>query len=147
MNIYVGADHRGFELKGRVVAWLQQHGYDVVDMGPMSYRPLDDYNDTAVAVCQKVAGGYDSDRGILLCGSSQGEMMQANRFRGIRAVNPRTVEETTICRQHHAANVLCIAADVLDEATVEQMIEVFMETPFGEEDKYRRRIAKLDGVF
>jgi ribose 5-phosphate isomerase B len=146
MTIFVGADHRGFELKNQIVEGLSGKGYDVVDMGPSAYEPLDDYNDMAVAVVKEILKDTDR-RGVLVCGSAEGEMMQANRFRGIRAVAPRTAEESETCRHHHDANILCVAADYLGAGEAEGIVTAFLETAFGGEEKYKRRIAKLDGVY
>jgi ribose 5-phosphate isomerase B len=142
--IYFGADHRGWELKTKLVQVYRGGLYDLVDLGPENYDALDDYNDMAVKACRKVLEEGKEARAILVCGSAQGEMMQANRFRGIRAVDPRTAAEAAVCRQHHDANVLCLAAEILDEDVAKEVITAFLTTEFGGEEKYERRIRKLD---
>ena len=146
MSIFVGADHRGFELKNRLVGSGVLEAYDdVVDVGAGVYDPLDDYNDFAVEAVKRVLEHVDEEmRGILICGSAQGEMMQANRFKGVRAVNPRNPEEAMVCKEHHDANILCLAADVMTYTQAVEVIRAFLETPFSGEEKYKRRIAKLD---
>ncbi len=99
------------------------------------------YNDAAVRVAEEVVG-TEGARGVLICGSGQGVCMQANRFRGVRAINGLTPELAEVGRRHNDANVLCLAADfVLD---LEGVLRAFFETGFDGGEKYVRRNKKLD---
>lgn len=139
--IYVGADHRGFELKNKVTQWLDNLQLEYQDLGANALSPDDDYNDYAIAVARAVLSNPGSF-GILICGSAQGMCMQANRFRGIRAALCHTPTEATETRGHNDANILCLSADQPDD--FEQIIQAFVETPILSDDRYLRRNRKLD---
>lgn len=83
MQIYIGADHRGFELKQHLVEWLRQQGRMVEDCGNPVLDPHDDFVDFAAQVGRKVAANPDS-LGIVICGSGAGVVMAANKIAGIR---------------------------------------------------------------
>ena len=142
MKIFLGADHRGFELKQKLLLFLQQ-SYEVTDLGAYEYNREDDYNDPAIAVAKSVLTDPESI-GILLCGSSYGVCIQANRFKGIRAISGFTPELVEHGRTNDDANVLCLDADTVTEAEAEQIINVFLNTNFTEEPRYIRRRQKLD---
>jgi len=145
MTIYLGADHRGFALKETLKQVLLDQAYDVVDVGAKVLVPDDDYPDYARAVAEAVGknpidGG---DRGILICGSGFGVDIAANKFPGIRAALPGSPDHAYVARHDDDANILAIAADFVDEATAQKIMETFLSTPFAKEDRYRRRIEKI----
>ena len=145
LTIYIGADHRGFAKKEELKTLLtnSQINVTVVDKGATTQDPADDFNDPAQAVAQAVAQDPTS-RGILLCGSAHGVCIQANRYRGVRAINADTSDSAQIGRRHNDANILCLSADRL---TAEQMLtisETFLTTPFDGDERLARRIRLLD---
>ena len=144
MHIFLGADHRGFELKNHIVDWLQNQSIPYTDFGASSYDAEDDYNDYAKQVARSILDSQEADAfGILVCGSAQGMAMQANRFRGIRAAICHSSAESTETRSHNNANVLCISADQhADDFT--DIIESFLHSSPLQEPKYQRRNQKLD---
>ena len=165
MQIFVASDHRGFELKGRICAFLTRAPFTastpvkVVDLGPNFYDKNDDYNDAARAVAKAVLTakkvGKDDPFGILICGSAIGISIQANRFKGIRAAVVHNLETAESSRSHNDANVICLSADQLanakdpleSEAAYEDLyaiIEKFLTTPFSGEERHKRRIKRLD---
>lgn len=141
MHIYIGSDHRGFEMKARVREWLAGRQMEFEDFGALEYDPGDDYNDYAKQVAREVAGDPGA-RGLLICGAGNGECMQANRFKGVRAINGVTAEITVMGRRHNDANVLCLAADFVKNP--EELVEAFFETKFDGDERHVRRIRKLD---
>ena len=141
-EIFIGADHRGFELKGKLFAELSQK-YQVADLGPAAYDPADDYNDVAVKVARAVAE-HAGSRGILVCGSGNGVSIQANRFKGVRAIAPTLSELVKLGREHNDANVLCLSADFLDYNKVAKLSNIFLNTDFSGEERHIRRNKKLD---
>lgn len=144
MKVYVGADHRGYELKDQVIGWLKNRGIEHYDLGADELIPEDDFNDYAVMVAKDVLANPDSF-GVLLCGSAQGVCMQANRFKGIRAAFCHNAAEARETREHNDANVLCIAADEnQDQYVYEQILDTFLSTAFLGYDRYVRRNKKLD---
>ncbi len=83
--IYLGSDHRGYELKEKIKKWLLDWGYQSEDCGAFEYDEKDDYPDFVHGVAQKVSADPENSKAIILGGSGQGEAMVANRYKGVRA--------------------------------------------------------------
>ena len=145
MHIYLGADHRGYNLKDELMNWLQARQISFTDFGAMNYDAEDDFNDYAKKVAMAIINNPDpNDFGILLCGSGQGMCMQANRFKGIRAAICLTPAEAIETRSHNNSNVLCLPADDIAGNDVYDIINAFMDTQPLQDEKYQRRCRKLD---
>ena len=146
-RIFLGSDHRGFVAKQRILATLSQsewaENYEIVDLGPETMRPDDDFNDYAIAVSRAVRE-TEGSRGILICGSAHGISMQANRFKGIRAICGYTPELVRLGRLHNDANVLCVSSDFMDDQNIDQAIDMFLCGNFLPEERYIRRNRRLD---
>ena len=145
MTIYIGADHRGFNLKEHLKIVLKNEAYDVVDVGAMAYDKDDDFPDFAQLVAEKVSSASETDRGILICGSGFGMDIAANKYKNVRAVLPMSADHAYLARHDDDANVLAIAADFTDKGTAEQIAKVFLATPFTKEDRHERRIEEIRG--
>ena len=151
MTIYLGADHAGFAFKEAIKEWLEQEGRAVQDMGARVLDPDDDYPDFAASVARRAAQDPES-RGILLCGSSEGICIAANKVKGIRAVAPLSKEAARLSRAHNDANVLCLPGGQMKTPVPElamslekakKLITVWLLTPFSNEERHARRIAKI----
>ncbi len=142
MKLYLGADHRGFDLKYKISAWLTGLGSTFEDLGAHTLDPEDDYNEVAIAVSRAVKSNPESF-GILICGSAQGMAMQANRIKGIRAAICHVPEEARIAREHNNANILCLSAD-RPEDPAQEIISKFTATPYQPTARFDRRNQKLD---
>ena len=149
-ELFIGSDHRGYELKERLVADLNAGStlnadstYTVSDLGPFEYNPADDYNDSALAVAKAVASQPGS-KGILICGSGNGVCIQANRIKGARAIAPTLPELAKLGREHNDANILCLSADFLDYNKVVELSNIFLNTNFSGEERHKRRNNRLD---
>jgi glycine hydroxymethyltransferase len=142
MNIAIGADHGGVDLKHAIVTRLQGAGHQVQDFGTNNQDSVD-YADFSSQVARGVVSGR-YDRGILLCKSGVGMCMAANRYRGIQAANVRSVAETITTRQHNDANVLCLGAGLLDTDEALAMVDAFLETEF-EGGRHEARVTKASG--
>ncbi|MCY3965535.1 MAG: ribose 5-phosphate isomerase B [Acidobacteria bacterium] len=143
MKFALGADHAGVELKSRLSDVLRARGIEVVDFGTDASAPAD-YPDKAAAVARAVASG-EADRGLLVCGTGVGMAMSANRFAGVRAVNPSDSFTTRMSRAHNDANVLALGARALGAGQASELLEVFLDTPF-DGDRHTARVAKIDRV-
>ena len=143
MKFAVGADHAGVELKDRLGDVLRARGIEVVDFGTNGSVPAD-YPDKAAAVARAVASG-EADRGLLVCGTGVGMAMSANRFAGVRAVNPGDSYTTRMSRAHNDANVLALGARVLGAGQASELLDVFVDTPF-DGDRHVGRVAKIDSA-
>jgi len=142
MKIYLGADHRGFELKEHLKLWLIEEEYEVVDCGNVKYDPEDDFTDFSFAVAEKVQQDPQS-RGIVICGSGVGVNIAANKVKGIRASTGINADEVRHARKHDDLNVLAISAEYSDFEQAKKMIIIFLTTPFQPEEKYVRRLDKI----
>jgi len=168
MQIYLGADHRGYEMKNLLKAYLQakmvekEAGADghpaergasvsspfgrVVDLGTFS-QDMVDYPDIAREVSEKVQENPGTI-GILICGSGVGVCMAANKMAGIRAALVTSVENAKHARANDWANVLCLGAEGTDTELAKQIVEAFLTTePIpGDDGRYKRRAEKLDSM-
>lgn len=144
-NVYLGTDHAGFELKEHIKATLVQKGYSVYDMGAYSLDKDDDYNEFIKQVAFRVQGN-EEHKGIIFGGSGQGEAIQANRFRGVRAAvfYGGDKEIVRLSREHNNANILSIGARFVDKKEAEEVILEWLEHKFTEAERHIRRNNKLD---
>src|SRR5947199_9532362 len=140
MNIVIGSDHRGVEIKRRLVDFLKTLGHDVLDVGTEGAESVD-YPDFAYDVAKRVGKG-ERERGLLICGTGIGMSMVANKVRGVRAAACQDVLTAEMSRRHNDANVLCLSADLLGEDQMMQMIRVWLDTPF-EGGRHARRVEKI----
>lgn len=143
MIIYIGADHRGFNLKEHLKTVLKNGGYDVVDVGAAAYDKDDDFPVFARLVAEKVGAASENDRGILICGSGLGMDIAANKYKNVRAALPMSADHAYKARHDDNVNVLSMAADFTDEGTAEQIVKTFLTTEFSKEDRYMRRIEEI----
>lgn len=142
MKIYIGADHRGFELKAELKNFLDEKGYDVEDVGAFEYDKDDDYPDFALAVAEKVSKD-GSARGILLCGSGTGMDTVANKVKGIRATLASSAQVARAARNDDDVNVISLPADFLNVDETRDIVEVFLKTPFEAAERHARRLQKI----
>jgi len=142
MRVHIGGDHAAFDLKAELVQHLLQHGHDVVDHGPDTYDPEDDY---PVAVL-RAAMGVRSDEnslGVVLGGSGNGEQIAANKVEGIRCALAWTVETARLGREHNDAQVVSIGGRMVSVEDAKAIVDTFLATPFSGEDRHRRRLQMV----
>ncbi|HEX8390253.1 MAG TPA: RpiB/LacA/LacB family sugar-phosphate isomerase [Candidatus Saccharimonadales bacterium] len=147
MNIYLGSDHNGFHLKEKVFAYLSKRGLNVSDVGDKELDKDDDFPEIAQMAILKILGDEKKDpRAILICGGGQGMAMAANRFTGIRASVVWDETEAKMTRNDNDSNVLCLPARILDDHDTQwqAIIDAWLETPFADAQRYRRRNRQLD---
>jgi ribose 5-phosphate isomerase B len=145
MKIFIGADHNGYDLKQKVTDYLRKQGIDVVDEGDSERDPDDDFPVFAQRVVTDMLGTQDRDpKGILICGSGQGMMMAANRFKGIRAGLGWSVEAARSIKNDEDANVLALPSEVLKGDEWKDVIDTWLNTPFASAPRFKRRNKQLD---
>ena len=144
MQIYIGTDHAGFELKEKLVVFLRALGHTVEDLGAHTYNEVDDYPDFIRPVALAVARDLES-RGIILGGSGQGEAICANRVSGVRAAvyYGGAVDIAVLSREHNDANILSLGARFIEDDEAKEIVRVWLETPFGGVERHAKRIAKI----
>ena len=140
MQIAIGSDHRGWQVKARLIAALEESGHLVHDVGTHSAESVD-YPDIASAVGAQVASGA-VDRGILICGTGIGMAITANKFSGVRAAACQDAFTTEMSRRHNDVNVLCLGGDLLGERLVDDLVAIWLKTEF-EGGRHARRIDKI----
>lgn len=143
MHLAVGADHAGFELKEKLKSHLVAAGHEVDDLGTFD-RESTDYPDWAAKVAAAVAEKR-VERGVLICGTGVGMAMAANRRRGVRAVATSDAFTVKLARGHNDANVLALGARIVALPLAEEILDLFLATPF-EGGRHQPRVAKLDGI-
>ena len=141
-QIYVGADHAGFDLKQKLVAELKKLGYEPIDVGPKTLDPADDFPDYAKPVAQAVSNGA-VDRGILTCGTGLGMSYTANRFPNVRAAVAWSPEIAELARKHNDANILVLPSRFVSEQEGLEILHKWLDTAF-EGGRHSRRVAKID---
>ena len=145
MRIAVGSDHRGVELRAKLVDFLRRLQQEVVDVG--THDTVDvDYPDIAALVATKVAD-HEVDRGILVCGTGVGMCIVANKFPGVRAAPCHDDITAELSRRHNDLNVLCLPGDLIGEKLADRLVEIWLNTPFdgGRHARRNKKIAELDG--
>ena len=140
MRIAIGSDHRGYAAKRRLLPMLERDGHEVVDMGCDDSASCD-YPDYAIPVARAVARG-EADVGILLDGSGVGMSVAANKIHGVRAALAHDEVTARRSREHNHCNVLCLAADLLGEEQVGQIVSSFLGTQFAA-GRHQRRVNKV----
>ncbi len=143
MNIAIGSDHGGFELKEKIKPLIVELGHDVEDVGCYSMDSVD-YPEQAKAVSKMVAEGK-ADRGILICGTGIGMSLAANRCKGIRAALCHELFTARMSRKHNDANILCMGGRVIGPELAKEMVKIWLATEF-EGGRHKRRIDMIDGV-
>jgi ribose 5-phosphate isomerase B len=140
MRIAVGSDHRGVELRAKLVGFLHSLGQEVIDLGTHESQDVD-YPDVAAMVARKVAA-RDVDRGILICGTGVGMCIAANKIPGVRAAPCHDDITAEISRRHNDLNVLCLSGDLLAEKLADRLVEIWLKTPF-DGGRHARRNQKI----
>lgn len=143
MKIYLGADHGGFALKKTIFEWLKEKDLMVNDVGAEKLLMDDDFVDYGLDVAEMVVSEPGS-KGILFCRNGFGMSIVANKVAGIRCGLGFDVEATKKGRSDDDINCLAIPADYLDEGKVKGIILAFLETEFSNEEKYKRRLYKME---
>ena len=150
MKVYIGADHRGYELKEKVFQWLIKKEYEVEDFGAYEFVPDDDYTEPAEKVASIVGSHFaEATRdvfGILICGSGVGVEVVANKFDGVRASVGKTNDQVRAGRNDDDMNVLVIAADYTEEKEAMDMVETFLKTPFSGKERHKRRLEEIEKI-
>ncbi len=143
MKVALGCDHAGYALKRLVAEWLRREGHEVLDEGTSSEDSCD-YPDYALRVARRVAEG-EADRGIAVCATGIGMAMVANKVPGIRAAVCNDLYTARYSRLHNDANVLTMGARVIGPGMAEEILRVWMETPF-EGGRHSRRLRKMADI-
>ena len=144
MDIVLGSDHAGFELKEHIRQFLTELGHQVLDVGTHDTAPVD-YPDYAAAVAKPVLDG-SVNRGILICGSGVGASVAANKFRGIRAGLCHDTYSAHQGVEHDDMNILVLGGRVIGEEMAKELVRAYVQANFSGEARHVRRLAKIHAI-
>jgi len=142
VRIHIGSDHAGLDFKNVIVKHLESQGHDVVDHGPHTLDPLDDYPVFCIPAAEAVANEPGS-LGIVLGGSGNGEQIAANKVKGIRAALAWSIDTAKLARQHNDANVLSIGGRMHTPEFSLELVDAFIAEPFSNDERHIRRITMV----
>ena len=139
--IAVGCDHGGYELKLKILEYLEEKGLEYKDFGCDGESV--DYPIYARKVGQAILDG-ECEKGILVCGTGIGISIAANKMKGIRCALCSDVFSAEMTRLHNDTNVIALGGRVLDTELAIKLVDIFLNTPFSGDERHARRIAMLE---
>ena len=142
MKIALGCDHGGYELKEHIKGVLEKLGHTYEDFGCHSKESCD-YPDFGAAAARAVAEGR-CDRGLVFCTTGIGISIAANKVPGIRCALCGDCFSAKATRLHNNANVLALGALVTGPGLALEIVDIFLDTPFSEEERHSRRVSQLE---
>jgi len=140
MQIVIGSDHGGYNLKNKIIEHLQKKGIEVTDAGCYSEESCD-YPVIAKDVVRKVLD--TGSRGILVCGTGIGMCIAANRYKGIRASHCTDTFTARMTRMHNNSNILCLGERITGTGLALDIVDIWINTEF-EGGRHSRRIDMLE---
>ncbi len=145
MKIYIGSDHAGFQMKGELISFLSEQGFQLYDCGPEEYNHGDDYPDYIPNVAEQVSNDTRA-MGIIIGFTGQGEAMVANRFPHVRCAvyYGGSKHVLTLSRQHNDANVLSIGSNFVTTQEAKEAVLLWIRTEFSGDERHVRRIQKIE---
>jgi ribose 5-phosphate isomerase B len=173
MNIFIGSDHAGYELKEYLRETLSELGHRVIDCGAYTYQEADDYpvfiskvakavseaeelqiiedsapSYEALPIVENTASEKSETRGIVIGGSGQGEAIAANKFKHVRAAlcygGVDAEDIVRLSREHNASNVLSLGARFVEQEKALELILLWLNTPFSGDIRHVRRIDEIE---
>ena len=146
MKIFIASDHAGYELKNKVVIFLQTLGITIKDLGPSKYDAGDDYPDYAKLVTDKVGMGEGEGEGILVCDTGIGMSIAANKAKNVRAALVTSPLMAKRAREHNNANILVLGSEINTWSEIEEILNEFITNRFSEEERHIRRLKKIEEI-
>lgn len=143
MKIAIGNDHTAVNLKNHITDYLQNKGYEVLNIGTDSTQRTD-YPIYGKKVAEKVASG-ECDFGVLICGTGIGISLAANKVKGIRAAVCSEPYSARLTRQHNNANIIAFGARVVGDAMAEMIVDEFLSTEY-EGGRHQKRIDMITAI-
>lgn len=140
--IAIGSDHGGYDLKQRVIRYLEEKQIPYRDMGCDSKASVD-YPIYGRAVAQAVAEG-SCEKGIVICTTGIGISIAANKVQGVRCALCSDTLSAKMTRLHNDANVLAMGGGMIGDNLALDIVETFLNTPFSNEEKHKRRVELLN---
>lgn len=140
--IAIGCDHGGYDLKQKVVQYLESKGIACKDVGCYSKESCD-YPAFGHAVGEAVALG-ECEKGIVICTTGIGISICANKVKGVRCALCSDTLSAKMTRLHNDANVLSMGAGIVGENLALDIVDTFLNTEFSGEERHQRRIDLIE---
>lgn len=144
MKIFVGADHRGYRLKAKIIKLLSSKGYEVIDGGSFSDKPCD-YPAISYRIARAVVSSPQA-RGILICMSGIGHTIAANKVPGAYAALCYNKKAAQLSREHNNSNILVLGAKFVTWAQMQAIIRTWLKTDFSKEARHARRLRQIKAM-
>ena len=141
MDIIIGSDHAGFDLKAACKRSLEDLQYGISDVGVFDKKSAD-YPKVAKTVALAVSRG-EYTRGLLICGTGLGMSIVANRYKGVRAALCHNLYTARMSRQQNDANILVMGGRVIGAGLALEMVDLFLNTAF-EKGRHQLRLDQID---
>lgn len=141
MKIAIACDHGAYEYKEEIKAMLEALGHEVEDFGCANKESVD-YPDVAYPAAKSVADKRN-DRGIVLCGTGIGVSVTANKVDGIRCALCHDCFTAKVTREHNDSNMIAMGQRVIGIGLAKEIVRIWLETPFSNDERHKRRIDKL----
>ncbi len=143
LRISIASDHRGVQIKARLIQALTAAGFVVSDEGTDSDQSVD-YPDFASHVATKVSNG-EADRGILICGTGIGMSIAANKFPRVRAATCYDEVMVEMSRRHNDLNILCLPGDMIGDRSIDDLVLMWLQTEF-DGGRHAVRVEKISVI-
>lgn len=144
MKVFIGADHRGYTFKQKIIKILEELEQDVIDVGSHNATESCDYPKIAYKVATETVKSKDN-RGILLCMTGIGQAIAANKINGARAALCVNAEIAELSRLHNNANILVLGSKTVKMKELKKIVKVWLETKF-EGGRHLRRINQIKKI-
>lgn len=143
LKIAIGADHRGIDHKLAIQNGItgDVRKIEWIDVGTHT-KDRTDYPIFAHDVVLLMKSGK-ADLGVLLCGSGNGMVIAANRFKGIYAALAWDEITAARARQEDKANILSLPTDYVNPEQSVQLTIIWLNAQFLA-DRYEKRIKMID---
>ncbi len=145
MKIAVASDHGAFELKQKIVVYLQQkQGIETIDLGTNNEKESVDYPDFAGNAAKAIQKG-EADLAVIMCGTGIGISIAANKYKGIRAALCHDAYTAQMSKQHNNANILVMGGRTTGIEIAKQMIDIWLVTDY-ENGRHQLRLDKISEI-
>ena len=139
----MGCDHAGYALKSELVGYLEELGYEILDLGANSHDRVD-YPDYGAAVGRAITEGK-ADLGVLVCGSGIGIGIAANKISGVRAATVHDVTSAHLAREHNNANIICFGERLIGPEIARESLVAFLNAEF-QGGRHAERVLKISDL-
>ena len=143
MKIGLVADHRGYKLKEILKLFLQEKGYEIVDLGTNNFDRVD-YPLLAESLCKKITED-EVTCGIAVCGTGIGMSIACNKVKGIFCGKVSSIKEAKLCKEHNNCNVIALSGTI-PSFKAKLIVKKFLKEEFLNEEPYKNRIKQLEQI-